>query len=80
MLGEQRLGVVLVAVGSDVQEGMSLVKDAPQGAALPGGPPARLVHVQRRARAQPIQQVLARVDERVSDPAQDRVDRTAADP
>ena len=50
--------MVLVAVCGDVQERVTLIEDAPQGAALPGGPPAGLVHVHRPAGAQSIQEVL----------------------
>ena len=79
-VGEQLFGVVLVTVGGDVQVGVTLVEDAPQRAALPGGPPARFVHVHRPACSQPLEQVIARLLERVGDAGEDRVDRAAADP
>jgi hypothetical protein len=79
-LTEQALGVVFVAVCGDVQVGVTLVEDAPQGAALTGGPPARLVHVHRPASPQPLQQVIAGLLERIGDPGEDRVDRAGTDP
>jgi hypothetical protein len=79
-VGEQALRVVLMAIRGDVQEGVSLIEDAPQRAALPGSPPPRLVHMHRPTGAQPIQQVRAWLGERIGDTAQDRVDRARADP
>ena len=55
-VGEQVLGVILVAVGGDLKEGVAMSERAPQRAPLTGGAPAGLIHVQRlcasaRARA-----------------------------
>ena len=46
-VGEQALGVILVAIGGDRKEGVALGEGTPQRAALPGGAPAGLIHVQR---------------------------------
>jgi hypothetical protein len=59
--------VVFVTVRRDVQIGVTVVEDAPQRAALPGGPPARFVHVRRGAGPEPLEQVIARLFERVGD-------------
>ena len=69
-----------MTVGRDVQVGVTLIEDAPQRAALTSGPPAGLVHMHRPAVSQPVQQVIARLAERVGGAGQDRVDRAAADP
>jgi ABC-type Fe3+-hydroxamate transport system substrate-binding protein len=50
--------VVLVAVGLDGEVGVLGVGHAPQCAALPGGAPARLVHVQRRGATQTVKQIV----------------------
>ena len=72
--------MILVTVGSDVQIGVALIEDAPQRAALPGGPPAGLVHVHRVRPAKRLQQVGVGLGERVAGAGEDRVDRARADP
>jgi hypothetical protein len=79
-VGEQVLGVVFVTVDGDVQVGVTLVEDAPQRAALTGGPPPGLVHVHRGTGAQPLEQVIARVRQRVGDTGEHLVDRAGTDP
>jgi hypothetical protein len=69
-----------MAVGGDVQVGVTLVEDAPQRTALPGGPPPGLVHVHRPAASQPLEQVVAGLLERVGDAGEDRIDRAGTDP
>ncbi len=46
-VGQEFPGVILVTVSGDVKEGVAIVKDTPQRAALAGGPPAGLIHVHR---------------------------------
>lgn len=59
---------------------MAAREGAPQRAPLPRGAPAGLVHVERAGRPDPLEQILARVGERLSDARQDRVDRAGRDP
>jgi hypothetical protein len=67
-----------VAIGFDLEVGVAGVEDAPQGAALAGGAPAGLVHVQRVAGAQVGEQVLVRAGQRSRRTREDRVDRARA--
>jgi hypothetical protein len=68
------LGAVLVTVRLDLQVGATLIEDAPQRTALPGGAPPGLVHVQRRGLAQAIEELVAGLGEGLGGAAQDRLD------
>jgi hypothetical protein len=71
--------VVLVTVAGDLQVGVTLIEDAPQRAALTGGPPPGFVQVHRSGCSQLLEQVIAGLLERAGDAANDRVDRASAD-
>jgi len=59
------LGVILVAIGCDRKEGVALGEGAPQRAALTGGAPARLIHVQRPRAADALKQIPIRLGQRL---------------
>ncbi len=65
--------MVLVAVSADAQHGVPVGAGAPQRAAIAGGPPSGLVHVQALGGAHTHQQILVGVLECVGDPLQDAV-------
>jgi len=67
--------VVLVTVGRDLQVSVTLIEDAPQCAALPCGPPARLVHVHRASLTKPPQQIGVWLGEGIAGAREDRLDR-----
>jgi hypothetical protein len=71
--------VVFAAIGGDPEHRVPVGERAPQRAAVAGGPPPRLIHVEALARANAFQQIVVRGVERARDPGEDRVDRAAAD-
>ncbi len=75
-VGEQLLGVILMPIGLDGEVSMVEIEHAPQSAALPGGAPARLVHVQRLRSTAPAEKIVVGVGQRRSGPSEDRVHGT----
>jgi hypothetical protein len=78
-VGQQLLRVVLVPAWLDREVGVALIEHSPQRTTLPGGTPARLVHVQRLGGAQPAKKIIMGLGQRRSGPGEDRVHRARAD-
>jgi hypothetical protein len=79
-VGQQLLGVFLMAAWLDREVGVAGIEHSPQRATLPGSAPARLVHVQRPGGAQPAEKIIVGVGQRRRGPGEDRVHRARADP
>ncbi len=75
---EQPFGVLLVPVWGEVKEGVVAGEHAPQRAALAGGAPARLVHVEALAGAHALSELLVGVRQRLAGALQDRLDGAGA--
>jgi hypothetical protein len=57
--------MVFVAVGADTQHRVTVGEGTPQRAALTGGPPAGLIHVQRLGDTNAIKQISVGILKRV---------------
>ena len=77
---EQALGVILMATRGDAKERVAIGERAPQRAALTGGAPAGLIHVQRPCAADALQQIRMRLLQCLASAGQDRIDGARRDP
>jgi hypothetical protein len=67
--------VILVTVWGERKEGVAAGEHAPQRAALPGGSPAGLIHVQALAGAHTLSQLLVGLRQRLAGALEDRLER-----
>ena len=72
--------MIVVTACGDLQDRVALGEHAPDRALGAAQPPAGLVHVDRPGRTDLVEQVLARLGQRVGGAGEDRVDRPGTDP